>query len=440
MDSEANLSQGTHRSAIEAGRRFRFANYLTSGPVLGMIGVALAIGWCAGFVVHHVSARGLVDQNNIVLGRDFMAFYVGGSIVVQGDGSRLYEPELQQATQNTVVAPEKLEGLSYFINPASVAVAYSLLARLPYLSAFYLHTALMMACFFAGMHLLRPHLATGSLHWLTIALVAACWMPMMHTITGGQNAALSFLLLAAAYVATVDQKQWLAGLSLGLLLFKPHYAVPVLGLLLLRGQWRTLCIAGVVGVGHYIVGALFCGWDWPVLMADQLGSYYRQAEDATNSATHMSLLEVLDYSVIQPLGGGESVAGLIHLCGYAVLGLVVVYLIWVWRHADPGRPDFGLYWALVTAATLVLSPHAQYYDGALLILPVVLILSHICRANLAVSANARLTLVVLYVAYFPLVYLPVWFEWFRFQPVFLVPIGVCAWSVALIKRSRRSAA
>ena len=31
MDSEANLSQGTHRSAIEAGRRFRFANYLTSG-------------------------------------------------------------------------------------------------------------------------------------------------------------------------------------------------------------------------------------------------------------------------------------------------------------------------------------------------------------------------------------------------------------------------
>ena len=198
---------------------------------------------------------------------------------------------------------------------------------------------------------------------------------MMHTMTGGQNAALCFLLLAVAYVASVEKKQWLAGLALGLLLFKPQYAVPVLGLLLLRKQFVTLGVAAVLGCGHYVIGALACGWDWPAKMADKLGGYYRAAEDATNSATHMSFMEVLDYSVIQPLGRDGAVGGLLHLSGYVALALFVLYLIFVWRDADPKREDFGLYWALVTSAALLLSLHTQYYDGALLLLPVLLILA-----------------------------------------------------------------
>ena len=259
---------------------------------------------------------------------------------------------------------------------------------------------------------------------------------MIHTVTGGQNAALFFLLLSVAYVGLVEQKQWLTGLALGVLLFKPQYAIPVLGLLLLRKRFISSAVAAIVGAGQYVLGGLFCGWDWPVRMADQLGGYYRQAEDATNSATHMSFMEVLDYSVIQPLNGDDGIGGMLRLAGFVVLGLFVLYLIWVWRDADPEKADFGLYWALICSATLLLSLHAQYYDGAMLLLPVLLILAHLQRSGRALGTRLRLILIALYVGYLPLAYVPEWFDWFQFQPVFLVPVGICWWATTLIRRSK----
>lgn len=410
---------------------------ITTPPLLGMIGVALFMGWCIGFVAHHASADTLVGENNVIVGRDFMAFYIGGTIILDGQGEHLYEPALQQETQNSVLKGEPVDGFSYYINPASVAVAYSLLARLPYTWAFYLHTFMMLAFLLAGVWILRTHLARDSLHWLTIAFLAACWLPMTHAMTGGQNASLCFLLLSVAYVASVAKKQWLAGLALGLLLFKPQYAVPVLGLLLLRKQFVTLGVAAVLGCGHYVIGALACGWDWPAKMADKLGGYYRAAEDATNGATHMSFMEVLDYSIIQPLGGDGGLGTVLHVLGYAVLAGFVVYLMWVWRHADLRKGDFALYWALVTAATPLLSLHAQYYDGALLALPILLILVYCQQHGYEISLRTRVALVVVYVAYLPAAFIPEWFLWFRFQPVFVVPILVCAWAASLIRREER---
>lgn len=440
MDLPAKLDESVRRQPSKVPALTRVVEKITSPPFLGMVGVALFVGWGVGFVFYHAAADRLVDANNIVLGRDFMAFYVGGSIVKDGNGERLYEPAFQQVTQDAILGAEKLQGLSYYINPAPVAVVYSLLARLPYLWAFYGHTLFMLGCALLGHRVLRSSLPGKSLHWLIVGFLGACWLPMMHTITGGQNAALCFLLLATAYVATTKGQEWLAGLALGLLLFKPQYALPALGLLLLRRRYLTIATATAVGAAQYVLGGLFCGWDWPVKMADKVSGYYRQAEDATNSATHMSFMEVLDYSVIQPLGRDGTVGGLLHLIGYAVLVLFVLYLIFAWRDADPKREDFGLYWALVTSAALLLSLHTQYYDGALLLLPVLLILAHYHRTAQAVGVRLRLALIVVYFGYLPLAGIPEWFDWFRFQPVFLVPLGVCGWAVVLIRKQRQTRA
>ena len=72
--------------------------------------------------------------------------------------------------------------------------------------------------------------------------------------------------------------------------------------------------------------------------------------------------------------------------------------------------------------------------------PVLLILAHYHRTGQVVGVRLRLALVVLYVGYLPLAGIPEWFDWFRFQPVFLVPLGVCAWAIVLIRRQRRTRA
>lgn len=413
-------------------------NQVTTAPRLAMIGVTIFVAWCIAFVIHHAQADRLVDRNNIVIGRDFMAFYVGGRIVLEGEGRRLYDPHLQQQTQDAIVSPEKLEGLSYYINPAPVAAAYSLLARLPYRLAFYVHTLLMLGFFLTGMWVLLTRAYRTSLHWLVVALLAVTWPPLMHTITGGQNAALTLMLLCAAFAATRAGRQGLSGLALGLLLFKPQYALPLLGLLLLRRQFITVAVAGITGAAQYVVGALFCGWDWPQQMSHYLATYYRTAENASNSAKHISLLEVLDYSLIEPLAGAAGVGRIIFVGGYVVVALMVLYLIGMWRDADPAKSDYGLYWALAVSATLLISPHTQYYDGALLILPIILNVGYLSppAAGRPIGSNIRWALLWLYVSYFPLVYVPVWFPSFRFQPVFLVPVCICIWAAMLIRRNR----
>ncbi len=409
---------------------------LTSPHWLGLTGMALFVGCGIGFVAHHASADSLVNDNNVAIGRDFLAFYLAGQIVANGQGQNLYDGAEQQRTQDAVLAPAELDGLAYYINPAPVAVVFSLLTRLPYLWAFYLHTALMLILFLLAMRCLKPHLPSLAPHWFVAVLLGATWFPMMHTIMGGQNAALTFFLLVVAYSSATKGKQWVAGAALGLLLFKPQYALPLLGLLLLRRQFRTCAVATVIGAGQYALGALFCGWDWLAKMVGSMGEFYREQERLVSGPTHISLTEVLDYSIVRPLesfGGYEVLAQCANLLGYVLVGVIVLHLIWSWRRADPRRADFGLYWAQITSAMLLISLHTQYYECALLVLPILLILEHLARSGLAIGPRPRLLLVVAFLAFWPLYSLPEWFGWFRFQPVALMPLVVGWWALRTLK-------
>ncbi len=410
---------------------------LTSPSRLRIFGVTIFLAWCVVYAFHHVSATHLVNEKNVIMGRDFMSFYIAGTIVKEGDGKQLYNPTYQQQVQDRILAPEKFNGLAYYINPASVAVVNSGLARLPYRTAFHLHTLLMLLCFAAGIWILKPCLSGISSEWWVAGLLGVVWFPMMNTIMGGQNAALTFLLLAAGYAATAGGRQWLAGLALGLLLFKPQYALPLLGLLMLRKQWLTIGVAVLVGASQYLLGAYYCGWHWPVKMTNALAGYYHSQERIAGGATHISIMETLDYSIIQPLErlpAPEWNTGLMTACGYGLVGFLILYLIWTWRTADPRRSDFGLFWALATSATLLISLHTQYYDISLLFLPLLQIINHQLFSGRPITFRQRIILIAVFMIY-PLHPIS---EVIRFQPLILLPIGVCAWAVKIGRQDRRA--
>lgn len=411
---------------------------LTAPQMLWIFGVVCCLAWSAVYIVHHLQRETLVDQNGVVVGKDFMAFYIGGTIVRHGKARQLYDGALQRQTEAEVLAPETREGYSYFINPAPVAVAYSLLTWLPYAAAAHVHTVLMLLAYFAAMRLLADQLGPDSGHWRVAAVVGLLWFPMAHTITGGQNAALTMLLMALLLWSTVRHKSYVAGLALGLLLFKPQYALPIMGLLLLRGQVRTTIVAVVVGILQYVVGALWCGFDWPARMLHTLKYFYRPQERLVSGATHMSLMEVLDHAIIKRLEQSadfDHMILIVRIAGYAIVALIVLYLIWTWRDARIDSPHFALYYALAIAATLVISPHAQYYDSAILILPVVLLLGDAARRGTEVPLQTRLILAGVF-----LLALPVFFlsqaPWMPFQPFVLLPVGVCIWALRRIHAYR----
>jgi hypothetical protein len=147
-------------------------------------------------------------------------------------------------------------------------------------------------------------------------------------------------------------------------------------------------------------------------------------------------MEVLDYSVIQPmerLAAAQWVIRLITVSGYGIVGLFIIYLIRAWRRADPRRYDFGLFWALATSATLLISLHAQYYDISLLFLPILQIINHQLLLGHPITFRQRLILIAVFMLY-PLHPIS---GVLRFQPLILLPIGVCWWAGKLIQHQDR---
>lgn len=410
---------------------------LTKPDRLKFAGLLCLLGWVAAFFWTNVLPDRLVGSKDVVVGGDFMAFYAAGETVRSGQGASLYSATVQRQVQARILEPETQKGFYYYINPASVAVTYSPLARLPYRAAFYLHTLIMTGFFLTGMWVLRPHLSTVRSSWLAAALVGLTWFPMIHSVITGQNTALSFMCLSIAYAATIKNRQWLAGLALGVLLFKPQYAVPLVGLLLLRRRFGTVAVALACAGAHYLLGAWACGWDWPADMVRSAAGYFHEFGRVLQGRTHIALLEVTDYSVILPLEArGASPALIASIKGviYALVAAVIGYLIWAWRHADPARPDFVLYWALAIAGSLLISPHSHYYDAGLLLLAVLLILDNYNRRAQPVGWPARLALALVYLGYpfaFGFVLL------IRFQPVILISVWIACWSARLVRESQK---
>lgn len=367
----------------------------------------------------HAGPGPLVGPDGAVLGRDYLAFYAAGRIVREGRGARLYHPALQAKAQQAVVAPERLPGFAYFAAPAPVAALHAPSTRLPYRAALLLHAALMVAAAVAGVWVLRARLPALAPHWGLCALLGIVWLPMLNSISGGQNTALSFALLALAYVALTRGARPLAGAALGVLLLKPQLALPLLAVLALRGELAVVGIAGLVGVAHYGLGAACCGWDWPARMLEGLG-FFREQERQANGPFLVSILESVDFAAGRAGARGALRAAL----PWVVEAGAVAWLVHRWRGADPDRRDFAVFWAFGVAMTVLVSPHTQHYDLGVLLLPVLLLLNRQVEDTGDASAALRALLVLGFFAY-PLYRLG---PALGFQPLVLLPVAVAAWA------------
>lgn len=109
---------------------------------------------------------------------------------------------------------------------------------------------------------------------ITIAAIFA-WTPTTVAILTGQNAPLGLLLALTAVFGFARDRAVLAGSAIGLLLYKPTYALPYIVLLLACRKWRALAVVGAWAVVWYLlsVAATAGDWAWPVSYLHVLHAY-----------------------------------------------------------------------------------------------------------------------------------------------------------------------
>ena len=298
------------------------------------------------------------------IGGDYPAFYGAGRIAAGGDWGNLYDFDRQVEAQAGLHPADEGEVAWFFAYPPQVAFAYQPLAALDYHWSYLIHTVAMGMLLWASVLLLRP-----MIRWLegrvaaTLAIALLFW-PMFRAVTGGSNAALTVFLIVAAWRLTHGNSPIAAGLVLAGLLYKPQFALPLIGLFLLAGYWRV-AVGGAIGaLAFYVTGAALQGWAWGAEWLDS-ASRFGRLDAEVNGHSSISFIGVAE----NLFGVGISPAIVV---AWVLAGATAVFLGWLWwRNRDS---DLAGLLAVTVPAILLMSPHAMSQDGAVVVITVVIVM------------------------------------------------------------------
>jgi len=298
-----------------------------------------------------------------LLGPDFFSFYAAAKIYIQKGGSAVYNLTLQKQYELQVTGqpPDTLVVLPYF-HPPYYTLLIAPLGALTYQQAYFAMAAfnVLLAVVLVTL-LVRSSMTIHGRAALVAAIMIAGFFPLFVTMLQGQSNLVVLLPLAAAYVAWSRGRLGWAGIFSALALAKPQLLLLIPVLFLARRAWRAiagfaavlvaLSLASVIGFGfNAVLSYLGAVGTWAIG-----GKLPASDQPVYQDTAFYSLRNILDALPV----GGKGV-GLVIL----VLLLAFVALSLSWR---PDKPPLDF--ALAVAASLVLSPHQNLHDLALLIIP-----------------------------------------------------------------------
>ncbi len=317
----------------------------------------ILIGLAAGFIVAFFFGQGPMTISGR-LGGDYPAFYTAGRIIAQGDGDHLYSAQKQSAVQQELLLISgSKENFAPFVNPPFLAAAYYPLSLIPYRLSYAIHTLLLVGATLLAVWLLRPLTGHTSTQFVLTFCLVLTFYPMLRAILGSQNTALSFLLIVLCWRKVQENKQWLAGVALGLLLFKPQYALPLIGLHLLSARWRVVAGSLLTALLLYGLGALVSGRYW-VTEWLRYASWFAPVDAEVNANNAISWLGFFQAT----MGSNNAWASLV---GQGLALSTAVALALLWPLGGTSQKNYTAQMG-ITAAFLTLMPdHAMYYDFGL---------------------------------------------------------------------------
>lgn len=298
----------------------------------------------------------LLDRNGKLKGTDFLHLYTLGSLAAAHRGADLYDINAQAALAAQRV-PEAA-GIRYLpLYPPQVSIFFAPLSHLSYGWALILWWGLSgviyaICCY--GVWRLCPNLRE---YCGTLVLLALAFPAFFHLIAWGQTSAIALACFTGMFFLLRDHRQFLAGLVLGCLIFKPQLALAAIIVFMSIGAWKVIAGAALSAAAQLSVGALYYG-------TDPLCQWMRMLR---NARALLPLLEPKPYqtyslrtfwSMLVPWPA-------LSLTLYVFSAAVVLALaIACWKRSSV-VPLSQRYSALLLATVLV-SPHLTVYDLVIL--------------------------------------------------------------------------
>jgi hypothetical protein len=296
-------------------------------------------------------------------GPDFFNFYAAAKLYVTSGGATVYDIAMQRQVELQITGqdPSRFIVLPYF-HPPYYTLFIAPLAYLDYRHAYYAMAALNVLLAAALIVILvRTSLRIRGRGWLVAASMIGGFFPLFVTVLQGQSDLVVLVPLAGAYAAWARGRYWIAGALSALALSKPQLLLLIPVLFIARRAWRAL--GGFAGVLLALGAVSVAGFGFGPVLG------YLSAVGTWAVTGHLPNTGQLVYTdpavyslrnILEAIPGGGKVVAFVILV--VLLALVALSLSW---RPDKPRLDF----ALAIAASLVLSPHQNVHDLALLVIP-----------------------------------------------------------------------
>lgn len=337
------------------------ANWLTARR-LRAHGLIIAVALWS-IYIWTIATPGLRDRNGNLKGTDFLHFYALGLVAREHGGPELYDMKAQSALAAAHV-PEAA-GISYLpLYPPQTSLLFAPLATMSYaraLAVWWFASALLYFLCCYSTWRACPNLQSQA---LTVAIVAAGFPGFFHLIAWGQTSALALACFTLAYLCLRGKRDFLAGIALGCLAFKPQLALAAAIVFIAIGALRVILGASLSAAAQFLAGVLYYGTqtlhDWLWMLRN-----LRSALPFLEPKIYQTHCLRTFWSMLVPWPA-------VALALYGITAVVVLVItISIWR--DPLVPLSVRFSALLFATVLV-APHLTVYDLVILA-PAILLLT-----------------------------------------------------------------
>jgi hypothetical protein len=330
---------------------------------------------------------GIFDRAGNIKFQDFLQFPISARLIAQGRTADLYNDQVLADAIRAIVGRDTKVSLQYFYGP-QVALPFIPLASLPFRAQAAIWVTLSLLLYFACLYLLWKTCDALRPYAGLIALAALAFPPLFHFFVRGQLSAVVLLCFTLAYLAFRARREWLAGIALGFLVFKPQFLVAIPLLLLLAKAWKSVAGLAISASAQIALTCLYFG---PAVMRVYCNVLLHSAGQPTTTELSLSPIQMHSLSAFWELllPWPPIVSALYVLSSVVVIAIAAV----IWRSASPLTLRFS---ALIFAAVLV-NPHLYIYD-LLALAPALLLLADWARTNPQHPSTPTLSL-LLYLAF-----------------------------------------
>ena len=315
--------------------------------------------YCVGLLICAVILQIFSFKRDKRIGGDFAVFYAEGKIALNYPHSELYNTEVQDKEYASIVGAESSSPFPY---APWFTLPLELLARLPYLPAFLVWTALSLTSLFLAYRLLAGSLDLPS-HWHNVGFLACLAFPpyLFYSLLNGQPTTFALLILTSSFVLIQRRYTLLAGIVLSLLTYKPTLLVFVGPMLIFTAQWRVLLGLAIGGMTLVLVSFGWAGLEGCLGFLKMLSLYSQVLSSPVEVFQTEKYVDV--NSALRLLFGPLPAARVIIL----LLAFPLLCFIWYRLGARP------LSWSLAIVFGLLCSMYTPIYDCTLLIFVVLLV-------------------------------------------------------------------